>query len=74
MMLDEDFARIRAHRNNIHRYRKLLNTRLSDLERRFIEPRLSEENSALRTLVSSTFPLTFDMAEAPPPAIAGAVS
>ncbi|MCP1768378.1 hypothetical protein ABIF65_011738 [Bradyrhizobium japonicum] len=23
-MLDEDFARIRAHRNNIHRYRSLL--------------------------------------------------
>ncbi len=30
-MLDEDFARIRAHRNNIHRYRSLLRTPLSDL-------------------------------------------
>ncbi|MGY4292040.1 hypothetical protein ACVWXN_000132 [Bradyrhizobium sp. i1.4.4] len=30
-MLDEDLARIRAHRNNIHRYR-LLRTKLSELE------------------------------------------
>ena len=30
-MFDEDFARIRAHRNNIHRYRRLLGTRLSDI-------------------------------------------
>ena len=47
-MLDENLARIRAHRNNVHRYRSLLETRLSDIERRFIERRLSEENSALR--------------------------
>lgn len=31
-MFDEDLARIRAHRSNIHRYRRLLKTRLSDLE------------------------------------------
>lgn len=56
-MLDEDFARIRAHRNNIHRYRSLLKTRLSDLERQFIERRLSEESSALEVLTSKTFPM-----------------
>ena len=38
-MLDEDLARIRAHRNNIHRYRRLLRTKLSELERQFIERR-----------------------------------
>ena len=38
-MLDEDVARIRAHRNNIHRYRRLLGTRLSDIERQCIERR-----------------------------------
>jgi hypothetical protein len=33
MMIDENLARLRAHRNNVHRYRRLLATRLSDLER-----------------------------------------
>ena len=54
-MLDENLARIRAHRNNIHRYRSLLKTALSDLERQFVERRLSEESSALEA--SRTFPL-----------------
>ena len=36
-MLDADFARSLAHRNNIERYRRLLRTHLSDLERQFIE-------------------------------------
>jgi hypothetical protein len=42
-MLDADLVRIRAHRNNVQRYRRLLRTRLSDLERQFIERRLAEE-------------------------------
>jgi hypothetical protein len=58
-MLDEDFARIRAHRNNIHRYRRLLGTRLSDIERQFIERRLAEEETALRALATQTFPVAF---------------
>ena len=39
MMIDENLARIRAHRNNIQRYRRLLATRLSDLERAYVEKR-----------------------------------
>ena len=58
-MLNENFARIRSHRNNIHRYRRLLNTRLTDPERQFIERRLSEEQAALKALASETFPLAF---------------
>ncbi|MDH2347062.1 hypothetical protein QCM77_37275 [Bradyrhizobium sp. SSUT18] len=58
-MLDEDFARIRAHRNNIHRYRRLLGTRLSDIERQFIERRLAEEETALKALAVKTFPVAF---------------
>lgn len=58
-MLDEDFARIRAHRNNIHRYRRLLGTRLSDIERQFIERRLAEEETALKALAAQTFPVAF---------------
>jgi hypothetical protein len=47
---DEKIARLRAHDNNISRYRRLLKTNLSDLERRFLERRLSEEKSAVESL------------------------
>jgi hypothetical protein len=60
-MLDEDLARIRAHRNNIHRYRRLLRTKLSDLERQFIERRLAEEQTALKALATDTFPVAFTL-------------
>ena len=56
-MIDEKFARLRTHRNNISRYRRLLKTKLTELERQFIERRLSEEQSAMERLSSSTFPL-----------------
>ena len=35
-MFEQNLACIRTHRNNIHRYRRLLLTELSDLERGFI--------------------------------------
>ena len=49
-MTDEELARLRAHDSNISRYRRLLKTKLSDLERRFLERRLSEERSAVESL------------------------
>lgn len=49
-MTDEKVARLRAHDSNISRYRRLLKTNLSDLERRFLEQRLSEEKSAVESL------------------------
>ncbi|MGB8608808.1 hypothetical protein [Bradyrhizobium sp.] len=52
-MNDEKLARLRAHDSNISRYRRLLKTNLSDIERRFLERRLSEERSAVESLVSS---------------------
>ncbi|MDE5442619.1 hypothetical protein GWG65_14410 [Bradyrhizobium sp. CSA207] len=64
-MLDDNFARLRAHRNNIHRYRRLLKTRLSELERHFIERRLAEEQSALDSLTAATFPVAFRAPTAP---------
>jgi hypothetical protein len=57
-MLDADLARIGAHRNNIHRYRRLLRTRPSDQERQF-ERRLAEEQTALDALAPDTFPIAF---------------
>jgi hypothetical protein len=39
-----------ARRNNINRYERLLKTYLTEIERNFIELRLSEEQAALRLL------------------------
>ena len=58
MIMDENLARLRAHRNNIHRYRRLLATQLTDLERAYIERRLNEEHAAMAALSEETFPLT----------------
>jgi hypothetical protein len=58
-MIDEKLARLRTHRNNIARYRRLLKTQLTDCERLFIEKRLSEERCAMESLAA--FPLTFQM-------------
>jgi hypothetical protein len=58
MMIEENLARFRAHRNNIHRYRRLLATRLSDLERAYIERRLQEERASLEALSQDTFPVS----------------
>lgn len=62
-MIDETFARMRTHRNNIHRYRQLLKTSLSDLERQFIETRLNEEKLGMESLAGSTIPLICEFAE-----------
>lgn len=64
-MLDEELARIRAHRNNIHRYRRLQRTMLSDIERQFVERRLAEEKAALEALTSKTFPVPLLAARGP---------
>ena len=45
---------VRAHRNNIERYRRLLRTHLTEVERSYIERRLTEEINALDSLTSST--------------------
>ena len=55
-MLDERF---RTHRNNIARYRGLLKTNLTDLERQFIERRLSEEQSEFELLSAGNLPHKF---------------
>ncbi|MGY3615224.1 hypothetical protein [Bradyrhizobium sp. USDA 10063] len=51
-MTDEKVARLRAHNNNISRYRRLLGTNLSDLERGFVERRLNEERLAVQSLAN----------------------
>ena len=56
-MIEKNLARLRAHRNNIRRYERLLATQLSDLERAFIAKRLEEEQGEAEALVKTTFPL-----------------
>jgi hypothetical protein len=46
-MIDENWENLRARRNNVRRYRRLLQTELTELERRHIERRLDEERSAM---------------------------
>ena len=46
-MIDQQLARLRTHRSNIQRYRNLLQTSLTELERQFVEKRLIEEQSNL---------------------------
>ena len=56
MLTEETFVRLRAHRNNIQRYRRLLETTLTNFERQFIERRLSEEQIAIETLAAEIVP------------------
>jgi hypothetical protein len=58
--IDEKLALLRSCRNNVRRYRNLLKTNLTDLERQFIERRLAEEQSAMEKVMASTFPLSLD--------------
>jgi hypothetical protein len=60
-MIEVNLERLRVHRKNVDRYRKLLSTHLSDLERAYIERRLSEERSSMQALLHGTFP------DSPPP-------
>jgi hypothetical protein len=55
-MMDDELARMRSHRNNIIRLRRLLKTRLTQQERHFIYKRVSQEQFALDTLRAATFP------------------
>jgi hypothetical protein len=41
MMIDDKLARIRSTVNNIRRYRRLLETQLTEIERQFLERRLA---------------------------------
>ena len=55
-MLDVKMERLRAHQRNIDRYRRLLATHLSDLERSFVQRRMSKEQASVKGLLRETFP------------------
>jgi len=54
-MTSRKVERFRAH-HNIRRYRRLLATRLTDLEREYIERRLNEEQASVEVLLREEFP------------------
>ncbi|MEZ0081499.1 hypothetical protein [Bradyrhizobium japonicum] len=70
-MIDANLARLRAHRNNVLRYRRLLATRLTDLERTYIERRLEEERASMDALSQETFPFSLAGAQRAPADIGG---
>ena len=65
-MIDQQLARLRTHRSNIQRYRNLLQTSLTELERKFVEQRLTEEQSNLESLTNS-LPNDFRGSKGAPP-------
>lgn len=70
MMLEENLAQMRTHRNNIHRYRRLMRTKLTVLERQYIEKRLQEEQCAFEALQDLVFPVGLYRV-GPPAAVGG---
>lgn len=50
MMSDHRTALLSAHRANIGRYHRLLETYLTDLERDFVKRRIAEEQAALQRI------------------------
>jgi hypothetical protein len=53
-MTEKDCARLQAHNSNIGRYRRLLETNLSETERIFIQKRLSEASLAAPRVSTAT--------------------
>jgi hypothetical protein len=51
--VNERIDRLRAHQKNIERYQALIKTKLSDVELRFLEKRLSEEHFAVANLLQN---------------------
>jgi hypothetical protein len=53
-VMDRERAFLRTHQQNIERYQRLLKTKLTDIETRFLEKRLAEERVWLAMLTTSS--------------------
>jgi hypothetical protein len=51
--MDTRIVRLRTYQKNIDRYADLLETNLSEVERRYIERRMSEERLAMGLLMNA---------------------
>jgi hypothetical protein len=63
MTIDEDLVRLRTHRNNVRRYLSLLRSKLTELERQFIERRLCEEQGEIKRLSAARVSFVLEHAE-----------
>ncbi|MCK1745132.1 hypothetical protein IVA80_31045 [Bradyrhizobium sp. 139] len=59
-MIDEKIVRLSAHQKNIERYVRLLQTTLTEVERQYIERRLTEEQSATARLSASSLQMAIE--------------
>jgi hypothetical protein len=53
-MPDENTVRFLVHRQNINRYRSLLKTPLTTLEREFLDRRIGEEEAEIHRLIAES--------------------
>jgi hypothetical protein len=53
-------VQLRTHQTNIDRYENMLKTQLSDVERQFVQRRLSEERFTIALLQFMSAPKGFD--------------
>lgn len=59
--IDDSLSEIRSLRNDIWRYRKVLQTDLSDAEREMVEKRLFERRSMFEKLLATAFPFALKL-------------
>lgn len=64
-MIEDNLARMRTHRNAIERHRRLLKTKLTEHDRQYVCRRLSEEECALESLRTASFPMVFTESSRP---------
>ncbi|MCK1707665.1 MULTISPECIES: hypothetical protein [unclassified Bradyrhizobium] len=59
-MIDEKLVRLRTYQKNVERYLGLLQTTLTEIERQYVERRLTEEQSAMELLAASSFQMAVE--------------
>jgi len=64
MTIDVNNARLAAHRNNLMRYRRILATPLTDIERAYVRRRIDEERLSLEQLEQQPRPAAGSAASA----------
>jgi 5-bromo-4-chloroindolyl phosphate hydrolysis protein len=63
--MEATMVQMRTHQKNIDRYKDLLETELSEVDRQYIEKRLSEERLTIATLQFTTAQNGYDLRDAP---------
>ena len=59
--METRIVQLRKHQTNIDRYENMLKTELTDLEREFVQKRLSEERFTIALLQFMSAPKGFDL-------------